>query len=103
MKNNETYETFVIDWGEKCNGGRYAILLAKDPWDLWCAVDCVGDPSSCWFANLSDYLLDEYTDNYIELEKKDEAYSGSYEVIFPNLIWHDLEDFICNSYTTKPS
>lgn len=88
------YETYVIDWGEKCNGGRYAILLAKDHLDLWSAVDCVGDPSSCKFSNLSDYLLDPYTENYIELAKEGEAYSGGYETIFNNLIWQELEDFL---------
>ena len=92
--NTNICETYVIDWGEKCNGARYAILLAEDLFDLWSAVDCIGDPSSCKFSNLSDYLLDECNDNYIELAKEGEAYSGSYETILPKLIWEKLEDFL---------
>jgi len=38
---------FLIDWGKKCNGARYAIIQAKSKrfWDLWSAIDQIGDPS----------------------------------------------------------
>jgi hypothetical protein len=38
---------FLIDWGEKCNGSRYAIIQARSKgfWDLWSNIDAIGDPS----------------------------------------------------------
>jgi len=38
---------FLIEWGEKCNGSRYAIIQSRSKgfWDLWSDIDAIGDPS----------------------------------------------------------
>lgn len=33
---------FLLDWGKKCNGSRYAIISARNKRDLWFHVDKVG-------------------------------------------------------------
>ena len=63
---------YLLDWGEKCNGARYAIVQSK-PEELFWSIDMVGDPSGVKFAEIAN-SYDERL--YVELpgiEIKDET------------------------------
>lgn len=70
---------FLIDWGEKCNGARYAVVQAKSKgfWDLWSAIDAIGDPSEVRAIEIGN---DRNETLYIELPhmKQDGSMSDCY-------------------------
>ena len=53
---------FLIDWGKKCNGGRYAVIKSTREQLFW-DIDNYGDPSSVKFReiDIGDEML------YLEL------------------------------------
>ena len=70
---------FLIDWGEKCSGARYAIVQGKSKgsWDLWSRIDSIGDPSGVRAIEIGH---DRSERLYIELPhmKQDGRMSGCY-------------------------
>lgn len=70
---------FLIDWGEKCNGARYAIIQSRSKgfWDLWSDIDNIGDPSKVQAIEIGN---DRDGTLYIELPhmKENGKMSGCY-------------------------
>ena len=84
---------YLIDWGENCNGARYAVIAGLDPSNLIFKIDCIGDPSSCKFCNLGEWLFEhEKQENYLELGTQKESYSHSLELAVKKMPWKNIID-----------
>lgn len=68
-------KTYVIDWGEKANGGRYALIQARSFTAAWLDADSVGGPFD--IAELKIPRGDpEQGDRYMEFDAPNERYAG---------------------------
>ncbi len=66
---------FLLDWGKKCNGARYAIIESPSREDLPLYVDAIGDPSEVKAMEVANGF-DEGL--YVELTDPRKAYSNSF-------------------------
>ena len=54
---------YLLDWGEKCNGARYAIVRSSKE-ELFWAIDEIGDPSMVKFVEVGCCKNESF---YVEL------------------------------------
>jgi len=82
---SEKKKLFLIDWGEKCNGARYAIIKSTRG-SLSMDIDEIGDPSDIKFQEIDngDEML------YLELEGIGEESDSSYSVRL-NIKDHEID------------
>ena len=68
-------KTYIIDWGEKSNGGRYALIQARSKEDAFWEADSVGDPSD---AKIEEFKIpkDWEGGRYMEIESPKDPYCG---------------------------
>lgn len=84
---------YIIDWGENCNGKRYALLAALDRVHLSLEIDAVGDPSGCKCCNLGEWLFENgEEENYLELGTEKECYTNSLENLAKQMPWKNVID-----------
>ena len=84
---------YIIDWGENCNGERYALLAALDPVHLSLEIDAVCDPSGCKYCNLGEWLFEvEEKENYLELGTQKNCYTNSLENAVKEMPWKNIAD-----------
>jgi hypothetical protein len=75
--------TYIIDWGEKSNGGRYALIQARSFNDAWWNADAIGSPFH--IAKLKIPQGDaESGGRYMEIAEPKERYAGA---SFSELEW----------------
>lgn len=63
--------TYIIDWGENCQGGRFGLIHASSPWDAIVKCDAIGDSSSARIAPMS--IKEDADDGipYVECDQND--------------------------------
>lgn len=67
-------KTFVIDWGANANGGRYALVQAKDESDAFDVADSIGSPS-----HIAELKIPKNIDGdrYMEIDAPEKVYEGA--------------------------
>lgn len=67
-------KTYIVDWGEGANGGRYGILQSRDIHEAFWDADSIGSP-----FKLAEFKLpkDEDGVRYLEVSAPEEAYYGA--------------------------
>lgn len=90
---------FLIDWGEKCNGARYAMVSAGSKDELFWMIDSIGDVGDIKIIEIMNE--DKESNMYLELTHSSDAYSnvfneklgeGQEEDIFERNDWLEFED-----------
>lgn len=81
---------YIVDWGENCNGARYALVSARNPLNLMFTIDSIGDPSGCKFCDLRECMF--FSEDYLELGTTKECYSHSLESALKEITWKNIED-----------
>lgn len=82
-------KTYIADFGEGCNGGRYALIQAKSMRAAVLSADAVGWPER--IAELKIPVDIEDAGPYLEIEEPAERYSGP---SFSQLPWRDTDDAV---------
>ena len=86
---------YVIDWGTKVKGARYALVNSKEE-ELFWDLDEIGEITEHvkyakfrlgWTNKMAEKFMEPY---YMELADKKTAYTNSYEEMLPLLKWKYL-------------
>jgi hypothetical protein len=74
-------KTYIIDWGEKCNGARYALIQAGSLRDAWWDADMIGGP-----FKIEELRIPKsgYGTRYMEISRPKKPFDGS---SFDDLKW----------------
>jgi len=82
--NRTKMKLYLVDFGKEANGGRYALLKAKNILSAFVNADAVGIPEKIARLKMpNDYLF------YIEVNEPKNPYSGPK---FNELNWRSIED-----------
>ena len=67
-------KTFLIDWGENCNGARFALVQAKDLSHAVWETDRIGG-----YFNIAELKIKRNEDEvrYLEIAQPENVFSGS--------------------------
>ena len=67
-------KTFLVDWGENANGGRFALVQATSIEKAFWDADSIGSPFS-----ISELRIPKDTDGirYVEIDIPTEQYAGT--------------------------
>jgi hypothetical protein len=67
-------KTFLVDWGENANGGRFALVQATSMEKAFWDADSIGSPFS-----ISELRIPKDTDGirYVEIDIPTEQYAGT--------------------------
>jgi hypothetical protein len=68
-------KTYIVDWGKKCNGGRYALIQAESLEDAWWDADAVGSPFRIALLKIPKGCPEEGR-RYIEIDAPKTCYTG---------------------------
>ena len=68
---------FLLDWGQKQNGSRFAITTAPSKEALWISVDTIGDPSGVKAMEIANG--DDGEGFYVELTDPKKAYATRFD------------------------
>ena len=69
-------KTFIIDWGENSNGGRYALIQAKSLDDAWFDADMIGGCFQITELKLKVQQIGDATIRYMEFDAIDKPFRG---------------------------
>jgi hypothetical protein len=61
-------KTFIIDWGESANGGRYALIQSTSIKDAWLNADIIGSPVKIVELKLKKCDVDGEQIRYMEFD-----------------------------------
>ena len=67
-------KTYIVDWGEGVNGGRYGLLQSRDIHEAFWDADSIGSP-----FKIAEFKIpkDEDGVRYLEVAAPGEAYWGA--------------------------
>jgi|AACY02.7.fsa_nt_gi hypothetical protein len=77
-------KTYIIDWGEESNGGRYALIQARSFDEAWWDADAIGGP-----FHIAELKIPrgapERRGRYMEIDAPKKRYAGA---SFDELEWN---------------
>ena len=80
-------KTYIVDWGKKCNGGRYALIQADCLEDAWWDADTIGGPFRISELKIPAKCAEEGV-RYMEFDAPKSRYAGA---SVKHLRWQDSD------------
>ena len=68
-------KTYLIDWGENCNGERYALIQSRNIQEAFFDADSIGSPHRIAELKIPIYSEEEGV-RYLEIESPEKPYEG---------------------------
>ena len=76
-------KTYIVDWGKKANGGRYALIQARSLEDAWWDADAIGAPFHIAELKIPSGCPEE-GGRYLEIAAPKTPYAGP---LLSDLLW----------------
>jgi len=93
---------YLIDWGESCNGGRYALIEAETPDQLILNIDQISDPYGVKFKEINNGDSMFYVELIDPNQVKENDFNEHVDMDHPNYCdydelkqnWIAVEDYL---------